>query len=142
MSASMSLTGQNEPLRRFLELERRAQNLAGFFDELGQYLVSEYQTNLQLGISPTGENWGRDNPSHRAVAENGQTLIDHGHLLRSMTHLFSATELQVGTNVVYAAIHQLGGISAQGHEVDARPWMGWKQAYTDEAQEILQAFFT
>lgn len=55
---------------------------------------------------PDGERWV---PSARAVAEGGQTLTDTGHLKGSLTAAHDARSAILGTNLIYAAIHQFGG---------------------------------
>jgi len=49
-------------------------------------------------------------PSRRAAGmAKGQTLIKTARLMRSITMKVAGRTLRVGTNVKYAAIHQLGG---------------------------------
>lgn len=56
--------------------------------------------------SPSGKEWKK---SARAESEGGQTLSDTGRLKTSIDVAAGSDTVQVGTNVVYAAIHQLGG---------------------------------
>lgn len=51
-------------------------------------------------------------PSARALREGGKTLQDTGRLAASITSRSTAHQAIVGTNVVYAAIHQFGGKTA------------------------------
>lgn len=55
--------------------------------------------------SPAGVPW---QPSRRAVAEGGLTLVDSGELKLSITADSDATSAIVGTNKVYAAVHNFG----------------------------------
>ena len=48
-------------------------------------------------------------PSWRAQKTGGKTLIKTARLMRSITMQVAGKTLRVGTNVKYAAIHQLGG---------------------------------
>ena len=41
--------------------------------------------------------------------EGGKTLVDSARLMQSITSNASDTGVEVGTNVLYAAIHQFGG---------------------------------
>jgi len=79
-------------------------------DEIGGALVASTQRRFEAGVGPDGAPW---KPSRRAQKEGGKTLVDTGRLLRSITHRVSVSgsqaELEVGTNVVYAGIHQFGG---------------------------------
>ncbi|WP_124076149.1 phage virion morphogenesis protein [Burkholderia gladioli] len=56
-----------------------------------------------LGLSP--KTWKR----RREAAGTGKILQRSGRLLSSMSKSHDATSARVGTNVVYAAIHQFGG---------------------------------
>ena len=48
-------------------------------------------------------------PSQRVLKKGGQTLQKSGRLAASIVGSHSRTQARVGTNVVYAAIHQFGG---------------------------------
>lgn len=48
-------------------------------------------------------------PSGRSLREGGMTLQDTGRLAASITSRSTGNQAIVGTNVVYAAIHQFGG---------------------------------
>ena len=61
---------------------------------------------FEAGEAPDGTPW---KPSQRVVERGGETLIDTRRLISSITRDHDATSAVVGTNVVYAAIHQLGG---------------------------------
>ena len=55
----------------------------------------------------------------------GQILQDTGQLAASITTSHDASSAAVGSNKVYAAIHQLGGKTGRGHKVTmpARPFL-------------------
>ena len=75
-------------------------------DEIGSYLVSSTIRRFELERGPDGTPWKK---SRRAERESGQTLTDTGRLRASITHSVAGDAVEVGTNVVYAAIHQFGG---------------------------------
>jgi len=67
---------------------------------------------LLRSISKTFKTGGRPvrwKPSKRAQFTGGKTLIDTARLMRSITMKAAGKTLTVGTNVKYAAMHQLGG---------------------------------
>ncbi len=78
-------------------------------DEIGAYLDSQTQRRFQLEQGPDGEAW---EPSARAQLQGGKTLQDSGRLAASITHnvINSGRAVEHGTNVIYAAIHQEGGV--------------------------------
>ncbi|MCZ7599370.1 MAG: phage virion morphogenesis protein [Gammaproteobacteria bacterium] len=59
-----------------------------------------------------------------------------------MTHAAGAKQVEVGTNLVYGAIHQFGGRAGRGHSVniDARPYLGLSAEDEDEVVGILRDF--
>jgi len=124
---------------RFQELMRRAADLTPLMDEIGASLVSSVQHRFEGGRGPGGVAWPQ---SGRAKAEGGQTLIDRGHLRDSITHRPGRDQVEIGTNLVYAGIHQFGGriqaksaaalkfrigdrwISKKAVDIPARPFLG------------------
>lgn len=82
------------------------EDLTAVMEDIGQQLVTSVLMRFETGRGPGGAPWA---PSARAQAEGGQTLVDTGRLRQSVTYLASAREVEVGTNVIYAAIHQFGG---------------------------------
>lgn len=72
--------------------------------ECGLVLLRSIAKTFKAGGRPV-----RWKPSKRAKAEAGKTLIKTARLMRSITMTVLGRILTVGTNVVYAAIHHLGG---------------------------------
>lgn len=69
----------------------------------------------------------------------GKILQRRGNLARSITRHSDATSAVVGTNLVYAAIHQFGGKAGRGHKVDipARPYL---KLMPEDEEEIVNCF--
>lgn len=71
----------------------------------------------------------------------GKVLIDTGRLYKSINAKAFSDRAEIGTNVIYSAIHQFGGKAGRGHKVTipARPylmvqdqdWTEIKHALTD-----------
>lgn len=74
-------------------------------DSIGSYLANSTIRRFETESAPDGLPWKR---SGRAEREAGQTLTDTGRLRASIVHRVAGDVLEVGTNVVYAAIHQFG----------------------------------
>jgi len=102
----IELRDTDEPLQRLAGMIARLDNPSGLFDNIGSYLVGSTQRRFERGAAPGGSVWP---PSLRALAEGGKTLIKSAQLMGSITHVASASGVEVGSNKVYAAIHQLGG---------------------------------
>lgn len=118
-----SIHGADDINRRLFAMLRGVENREPLMDEIGAALVTSTQFRFEDQQGPDGLAWV---PSERALAENGQTLVDKGLLLASITHLPGNDQVEVGSNMVYAGIHQFGGRAGRGHKVDmpARPYLG------------------
>jgi len=84
-----------------------AEDLTPLLDEIGSYVENTTKLRFSDGVGPDGKAW---TPSRRAAREGGQTLLNHGHLRDSITYVIQGDEVMIGTNVIYAAIHQFGGV--------------------------------
>jgi phage virion morphogenesis protein len=73
---------------------------------MARILKTGAQMRFRSGKGPDGTPW---KPSRRAEQEGGQTLSDTRRLRNSITSAFDRTSATVGTNVLYAAVHQFGG---------------------------------
>ncbi len=73
---------------------------------IGASWKSSTKRRFETGTGPDGAAW---RPSKRALRVGGQTLVEHGHLKGSITHKVEGNTVEVGSNLVYAAIHQFGG---------------------------------
>lgn len=128
-------------------------NLAPAMDEIGVGLVANVLDRFEAERGPGGTPW---TPSVRARREGGKTLTDRGHLRGSITHDAGEREVEWGSNLVYAAIHQTGGrIEAKGGAlkfpvgngwatvkavtIPARPYLGFDAADRDVVSDALEA---
>jgi phage virion morphogenesis protein len=112
-------------------------------------MESETRQRFEDSRAPSGLPWL---PSQRAIDDGGKTLVDTGALLTSIASAFTATEAVAGTNLIYAAIHQLGGtirprtkkalktpFGPRGSvRMPARPFLGFGPAEQEEIPQILR----
>ncbi len=88
-------------------------------------IATEMFTQTEANFAAEGRpKWlGLKNPSERR--KGGQILQDTGQLAASISSSSDATSATVGSNKVYAAIHQLGGKAGRGHKatIPARPFL-------------------
>lgn len=106
------------------------------FKSMGRALKTGVQLRFREEKAPDGSAW---KPSKRAIAEGGKTLQLTRRLLRSITYAATYDSVEVGTNVVYAAIHQFGGSAGRGgrSKIDARPYLGLGEPDKVELLAIL-----
>lgn len=110
-------------------------------DGLGALVLSQTQERIDTEkISPSGKAWlenKRKNP----------TLHDSGSLRDSLSYVVGLGEVSVGSNLVYAAIHQYGGRAGRGagFEMPVRPYIGLsrqnKREIEDELNDWMQGVF-
>jgi len=103
--AGMRLEGAGAAIARFTAIAAGLDHAEPMYADIGASLVTSTQNRFERGVDPDGNPWP---PSLRAIATGGKTLIDRGRLMQSQSFNAWATGVEVGTNVVYAAAHQLG----------------------------------
>ena len=84
-------------------------DLRPVMDEIGRTLVTSVIGRFERERGPGGAPWKPSARGTRGKRGRGQTLTDTGRLRASITHRASRDAVEVGTNVIYAAIHQFGG---------------------------------
>ena len=132
-------------LARLQGMEARGGNLSGVFRNFGEYMKGSIDKNFAAGGRPakweplgfaTKVAWSLGKKSHWGkkdkMTKTGRTawkgrlpLTDTARLRRSISYRAGAREISIGTNVIYAAIHQLGGKAGRGKKVNipARPYL-------------------
>ena len=83
----------------------RTRDLTPLMAVLGENLVAGTRDRFEREEAPDGAPW---KPSLRAELEGGQTLTQRGRLRDSVHFEARADQVEVGSNLIYAAVHQLG----------------------------------
>lgn len=107
MSATFRLetTGAQAIERAMAGLAARFGDLTGLMEGIGLTLESSTIERFETGRAPDGSAW---TPSIRARTEGGKTLVDTSQLRSSITSEADATSVAIGTNKIYAGVHQFG----------------------------------
>jgi phage gpG-like protein len=105
------------------QAERRLEKPEKALKDCGLVLLRSIAKNFKAGGRPV-----RWHPSKRALATKGQTLVKTARLKNSITMTVLGKILRVGTNVKYAAIHQLGG-RIRGNFTVKKHWRYMDQAF-------------
>lgn len=93
-----------KPLRR---LQKAGGNPAPLLQRIAMVGESTTRARFADEEGPDGEKWVE---SLRKQLHGGKTLTKDGHLGDSITADSSATDARWGSNRIYAAIHQFGGV--------------------------------
>jgi phage virion morphogenesis protein len=130
-------------------------NLTPLMDLIGNYLRNETKHRFETGQAPDGRAWL---PSWRAREEGGKTLMKSRHLWDSITHRAGNNFVEVGSNVIYAAVQQFGATirakaggklifkigggyrSMDQVTLPARPYLGMSQADPVEIGAIVDTY--
>jgi phage virion morphogenesis protein len=106
---SMRIDVEDREVRAALgRLLRAGEDMSEALDAIGSGLEANIVDRFETGRGPGGRPW---KPSIRVKKTGGQTLVDSGAagLMGSITRDVGPRHVTVGTNKIYAAIHQFGG---------------------------------
>lgn len=108
--------------------------------EIGEYVLSQTLRNFDQEQTPDGERW---TPSKRAERDGGKTLQDKGHLRDSYAYEASRDSVEIGSNIIYAAIHHVGGKAGRNRSVtiEPRPALGITEEDRAEIGEQTLDFY-
>jgi len=107
--------------------------------EIGEHLLGEVQDNIH------GQKLADGSPmpqSAAAIKRRGKTLSDKHHLYDSYTYQLPGNGVEIGSALVYSAIHHFGGETGRhGHRftMTARPVLGLKPDDERRIGDILLA---
>lgn len=151
MAVSMRIDS-NLPLvqRLFKAMQQMGANPQPLLEDIAFLGENSTRERFSTQIGPDGRRW---KPSLRAQLNGGKTLTKDGHLGDSITSRADNSAAEWGTNRIYAAIHQFGGVikaKAGGYlrfaipgfgyvskrqvTIDARPYLGLS---AEDEQDIL-----
>lgn len=135
--ASLSWGGFDKVLGK--AKSKLSESKAALMASIGEALVSGTLQRFDAEESPSGEKW---EASQRATAEGGKTLTDTARLRKSIDYAATSSKVMVGSNVVYARIHQMGGKAGKGHNatITTRPYLGVSDADMEEVKAVLADF--
>lgn len=109
-------------------LAARAGDMTPVMRTISMVLLSQTQANFAAQSGPTGPWPALAAATRRDRAKRGkwpgQMLRDSGRLAASVTPFWGGAEAGVGSNAVYAAIHQLGG------DIERAPYSSWVRLRT------------
>lgn len=121
--------------RALVAMQLRMRDLRPALAEIGASLLTSTQRRFEDEQGPDGKGW-------EANQRGGAILRDSGRLYQSLTYLVGDRQVEVGTNAIYARIHQLGGQTGRGHQVElpARPFLGLDAEDETEALAIINDY--
>lgn len=107
---SISMSVMDADVRRgFRRLEGLMGDTTPVMAAIGVGLVGSTHQRFITQTDPDGQAWAALNAGYRATKRNTRILTESGRLRDSINARPERDMVSVGTNVIYAAIHQFGG---------------------------------
>ncbi|MFC3074683.1 phage virion morphogenesis protein [Shinella pollutisoli] len=107
--ASISVTVSGPALEGFRRLEGAMETTTPVMSAIGTGLVGSTHMRFVRQTDPDGAAWAALDPEYAQGKRNTRILTESGRLRDSINSRPGPREVRVGTNVIYAAIHQFGG---------------------------------
>lgn len=128
-------------------------------------LVGETQSRFERGSGPDGAAWAPLNPAYAAIKRGPGILRESRMLQRSITSRVTGDRVVIGSNRVYAAVHQFGAtirpknaralvfrlrpagkgkggnsglVTAKSVTIPARPYLGFGKGDREVVMEVLE----
>ena len=90
-------------------------NLQPAFQDIGEHLLRSFDDRWTQGVSADGTPWEPLKPATIAAKkQNKDKILVYRGNLKHLHYQASSTGLEVGSGLVYAAIHQFGGTIHKG----------------------------
>ncbi len=144
--------------RAFRKLQGVMTNTTPVMAAIGTGMVSSTQQRFVTQTDPEGASWTALNPAYAAGKRNSRILTESGRLRDSISSAPSRDEVSIGTNVIYAGVHQLGAtitpkskshlvfsmggrtVFAKSVTIPARPYLGISLADETMIAETIFGF--
>lgn len=139
LEAVIKMDGADAVREKLREVARRCENLSPVMRAIGDRVVRQtFERFNRGGPAPSGRPWlppKIPNPRRRGTLRVTDQLRDSIHY-----QLIGHNAVSIGSNKVYAAIHQFGGRSREGWYVPARPYLGLSRENSDEILGIINEY--
>ena len=126
-------------------IQRRLDALGGFdahalLDVIGATVESQTRRRISEEKSaPDGAAWPDWSEEYAATRHGKNSLLEgEGDLIGSLDHQVAGNEVEVGSNLIYAAPHQFG---FEKRNIPARPYLGLGPGDEAELEEDILAWF-
>lgn len=121
-----------------------------FFSAIGEALMISTAERFDREEAPDGTPWEPLSPKYRQrkmrIFGEDKILRLRGYLRDTIRYQASDTELRLGSNRVYAALHQFGGhfraFGTHDAAMPARPYLGLSNEDQQEILDTVQDAFT
>ncbi|WP_028294284.1 phage virion morphogenesis protein [Oceanobacter kriegii] len=121
------------------------QDQADLLEGIGALVESQTHRRIRdEKTGPDGTPWDGWSDGYRNTRHGGNSLLmGEGHLDDSIQYLIEGDQVSVGSNLIYAAIHQLGGtpdMAPGPAAIPARPFLGLSQDDEQDVADLMEDF--
>lgn len=137
-SVTVEITGLERVQARISDLAQT--DFGQLADEVGALVVSQTQRRIHSDkAAPDGRAWPEWSPRYARTRHANQSLLESdGYLLTSIQHVVEGSDVEVGSNMVYAASHQYGD---PDRNIPQRQYLGLSDSDGSEVIEAIEGFF-
>ncbi|WP_419832134.1 phage virion morphogenesis protein [Endozoicomonas atrinae] len=147
----LSLEQGQQEIQNLMDTVMLYQHRKPLFTRLGRAVLTDARLNFRRQQAPDGTPWAP------LKIRTGQILSDTGRLRNSLSYKTGNDEVEVGTNVKYAAVHNFGAtirpkkakmlafpgkngktIFAKKVVIPARPFLGIEQRQINLVQQTIE----
>lgn len=162
MAARLTITAQlDDPRVRaaFAHWRRLGADPQPLLRSIGVGLTANTRDRFMVGRDPDGNAWAPLSPAYAPIKRGGGILRASGLLMGSITFETAGHELAVGSNRIYAGVHQFGAtirakaggflrfqlaqgeVTVRSVTIPARPYLGIGPEDEDTVLDATEAFY-
>jgi len=145
MDAKITITGVDEIKRAIAKISNRVKNLEPIHAHIGNMILNSIEDSFEKEASPFGQKWkplkirtihqsyrgkrytkrGKHTKAFQRHVSGKKILTNSGTLSSSFSVDADDSGVAVGTNLIYAPIHQFGGYAGRSKsaKIPARPYL-------------------
>lgn len=132
--------------KALLEIAQKTSNLRPLMKNIAGIMADSTEENFKVEGQPKWKDLSEKTKTARKKSGHypGQILQVSGQLALSVTTQYDDTSVVIGSNKVYAAIHQLGGQAGKNKKtiISARPYLKLTDDDFDEIISIVEKYLT
>ena len=132
--------------KALLEIAQKTSNLRPLMKNIAGIMADSTEENFKVEGQPKWKDLSEKTKTARKKSGHypGQILQVSGQLALSVTTQYDDTSVVIGSNKVYAAIHQLGGQAGKNKKttIPARPYLKLTDDDFDEIISIVEKYLT
>ena len=140
VSLQIDLQGEEAIATALANLAHRASHLEPALKDMGEHFMRSIDERFDAQKSPDGQPWEPNKPATLAKKRRPEILTESKRLRDSIVYNVEDGGLEIGTNVIYGAIHQLGGQAGRGVTLPERPYLGVSDDDRDAILEIASDY--